>query len=147
MDRDAGRTVHSNNPAKSAAEKIKRKKFRSTHEGGGSKDWEVDAAHFFEENHKRIDELCAQRWPYIEKEDREQEAMLVLMIALRNLRLDDGYFWRDYETLLNQHMEERKESMSSLFRYHCRSLDAQIQTRIPGKTCALLDCLSSTSAW
>ena len=73
--------------------------------------------------------------------------MLVLMIALRNLRLDDGYFWRDYEALLNLHMEERKESMSSLFRYQCRSLDAQIQTRIPGKPCALLDCLSSTSAW
>ena len=118
---------------RTACQETEKEKFNEHDEGGGSNGINL----FIEQIRKRIEDLCARKWPYIEKEDREQEAMVELVKALQNLRLDDGHFWQDYEFLLDQHMRQRKDDMISLFRYRCRSLDAPVRTKIPGKPCTL----------
>ena len=138
MDRDLGGATAAPGFAKPASKKTGKAKFITRQEGGGSNKLTL----FIEENRKTIEALCARKWPYIEKEDREQEAMLELVRVFPSLRLDDGHFWQDYELLLDRHMQERKEGMSSLFRYRCRSLDAPMRTKIPGQTCTLFDFLS-----
>lgn len=137
----AGGSAASIYPARYSRKKTAKEKFTESCEGGGSN----RVVLFIEQNRGRIAEICTRKWPYIEKEDREQEAMVVLMTAFLHLRMDDGHFWQDYEALLDQHMQARKEDMCSLFRYRyrCRSLDAPLRTKIPGETCTLLHLLSN----
>jgi hypothetical protein len=138
LDRDLGGTTASLGIAKLATKETGKAEFIKSQEGGGSNDLIL----FIEQNNKRIEELCARKWPYIEKEDREQVAKMKLAEVFPRLRLDDGHFWQDYELLLDRHMRERKEEMTSLFRFRCRSLDAPMRTKIPGQTCTLFDFLS-----
>jgi hypothetical protein len=70
-----------------------------------------------------IKQICQGRWPNLEPKDRESEATLYFICALRSFPLNCGHFWEDYCDALIPYMDQlNRIAPSRYFSKEC-SLD------------------------
>ena len=92
-----------------------------------------------------IKHICQGKWPNLEPEDRESEAVLFFIYALRSLPLDSGNFWEDYCEALVLYMDSLNRRAPSRYYKKEYSLDCPILTHNDKSPMTLLDILESSS--
>lgn len=76
----------------------------------------------------RIKQFCHGRWPNLEPEDRESEAVFYFICALRSFPLNCGHFWEDYCNALVSYMDHLNRITPSRYFRKEYSLDCTIKT-------------------
>lgn len=88
-----------------------------------------------------IKQICQGRWPNLEPEDREAEAAIFFVCALRSFPLNGGHFWEDYCAALTPYMNRVNQTAPSRYYSKEYSLDRPIRTNNSEREITLSDIL------
>lgn len=89
----------------------------------------------------RIKRFCRGKWPNLEPEDRESEATLYFVCALRSFPIGCGHFWEDYCNALIPYMNHLNRIAPPRYFKKEHSLDHPISMDHAKSAMTLLDIL------
>lgn len=93
----------------------------------------------------RIKQFCRGKWPNLEPEDRESEAALYFVCALRSFPIACGHFWEDYCNALIPYMDRLNRIAPSRYFKKEDSLDRPINVDHTESEMTLFDILEGSS--